>query len=110
MTTYHAGRYKEFLNQAETAIPPADHLHEGALRVTVTAAVTKPRTSKRIYPRGDVDNYVKGILDVLTRKGYWNDDDQIVALKVSKAFTTEAPGFDVRIESLSDYVCGGHAL
>lgn len=113
VTTYHAGRYKEFLTQAETAIPPADHLHEGALRVSVTAAVTKPRTSKRSYPRGDADNFVKGILDVMTRKGYWNDDDQIVSLEIVKVFTVDygtwrtQAGFKVEVEELGSNITGG---
>lgn len=104
VTTYHAGRYKEFLKEAETAIPPADHLHDGPLTVSVIAFVTPARTTKRAYPRGDVDNYVKGILDVMTRKGYWHDDDQITKLAVEKRYINgdqldpiETSGFLVQI-------------
>jgi Holliday junction resolvase RusA-like endonuclease len=103
---YYVGRYAEFIKQAGSAIPAADKCHEGNLRVTIICVITKPKTTKRSNPRGDVDNYAKGILDAMTKKGYWNDDDQIVSLEIVKKFTvdhgtwrTEA-GFIVTVEEL----------
>jgi len=99
-STYYAGKYKTWMREAEEAVPAAGEPLDGDLAVHVVIAVERPRTSKRTNPRGDVDNYVKGALDVLTRKGYWHDDDQIVWLKAVKQFADELclePGTYIRI-------------
>lgn len=57
---------------------------EGVLRPT-----TKP----------DVDNYVKGVKDALN-KVIWNDDSQVVDLKVSKWYS-EKPRVEVIIKELN---------
>ncbi|EOQ15410.1 hypothetical protein KQ3_05879 [Bacillus cereus B5-2] len=57
---------------------------EGLLRPT-----TKP----------DVDNYVKGVKDALN-KVIWNDDSQVVDLKVSKWYS-EKPRVEVTIKELN---------
>lgn len=57
---------------------------EGLLRPT-----TKP----------DVDNYVKGVKDALN-KVIWNDDSQVVDLKVSKWYS-EKPRVEVIIKELN---------
>jgi Holliday junction resolvase RusA-like endonuclease len=47
-----------------------------------------PKTVSRLYPRGDVDNYAKGPLDSMTTDGnFWNDDDQLISLYVTKRYT-----------------------
>lgn len=47
-----------------------------------------PKTVSRQYPRGDVDNYAKGPLDSMTTDGnFWKDDDQLIALYVTKRYT-----------------------
>lgn len=97
--TYYAGKYKKFITDAEKAIPQAGHTHEGNLEVTVRCIVTKPKTTKRPNPNGDVDNYAKGVLDALTKKGYWGDDMQIVSLHVTKEWATDQvpPGIRLSI-------------
>ena len=46
-----------------------------------------PKTVSRQFPRGDVDNYAKGPLDSMTTDGnFWKDDDQIIALYVTKRY------------------------
>lgn len=101
-STYYAGKYKEFIAATEKAIPRSEHTHRGDLAVTVRCFVTKPRTTKRSNPRGDVDNYVKGVLDAMTKKDYWEDDDQICLLVVEKRFADgrgvyPLPGIEVMI-------------
>lgn len=108
-TTYYAGKYKQFIKDAEKAIPQSPVLHEGPLRVLVICVVTKPKTTKRDYPRGDWDNFAKGPCDAMTKAGYWNDDDQIVDGSCVKQFAGEFgprghefidPGVYVEIEEL----------
>lgn len=77
------------------------HRFTEPLRVTLVHSVRKPKSSKRDYPRGDVDNYDKAVLDAITsHTDLWNDDDQIVHLRSSKVFTTkeEHVGCYIRIE------------
>lgn len=54
----------------------------------------RPKTTKRRDPRGDVDNYVKAILDSCNGI-VWDDDDQILRLTASKRWEDE---FGPRIE------------
>ena len=55
--------------------------------------VRKPKTTKREWPRGDVDNYDKAIFDALTAcKSVWVDDDQILMSVSIKRFAE--PGED----------------
>jgi Holliday junction resolvase RusA-like endonuclease len=96
------GPYKRWRVAAEETIPQADVAYEGNLVVTLDLVAEKPKTTKRDNPRGDIDNYVKAVLDALTKKGYWNDDDQIVTLHADKRWPsdTEEPHFTVWIEQL----------
>lgn len=88
-SAYYAGKYKKFIADAETAIPQSTETWEGNLEVFVRCIVTKPKTTKRPNPNGDVDNYAKGVLDALTKKGYWEDDMQICQLHCSKEWADE---------------------
>ena len=99
--TYYVGPYKRWRVDAEETIPQAESPMEGNLNVTLDLVCHKPKTTKRDNPRGDIDNYCKAVLDALTKKGYWNDDDQIIHLYAHKRwpFKQEAPHIRVRIET-----------
>lgn len=69
------------------------------LFVVVHSIGDKPRTSKRHWPLGDVDNLAKGPLDVITQAtGWWTDDDQITALLSTKRWTTPSESPHTLIE------------
>jgi Holliday junction resolvase RusA-like endonuclease len=53
--------------------------------------VEKPKTSKLTYPKPDTDNYLKSLMDAVTKAGgIWLDDSQVVELgRVRKVFTTD---------------------
>lgn len=95
--TYYSKTYKTWMQEADKAIPQADHMITGHVRVRVRFYIEKPRTSKLSRPRGDIDNYLKAILDAITKKGYWQDDDEIVSLTADKAFTTDGGRVEVEI-------------
>ena len=57
---------------------------EGPLLVVTRFIVTRPKTTKLSHPRGDIDNYEKGLFDQLTSCGAWLDDNQIVDAHSSK--------------------------
>ena len=86
---YYGKNYTAWRKEAEAS------LKEGSLSLPSTAPllvcvesiVARPKTSKRHFPGGDCDNYVKGPLDVITKaEGYWHDDEQITHLFTSKRF------------------------
>jgi Holliday junction resolvase RusA-like endonuclease len=71
--------FKDALEQSGIRFPLL-----GGLRLTATYIVEKPRTSKREWPIGDVDNYLK-TLDVFNEI-LWNDDDQITVMEGRKVW------------------------
>lgn len=86
---YYAGKYKTFLTEAPTAIPESPLFFDKGtpVHVDVTFYCTKPKKPTNLYPVGDIDNYLKSILDAITKNGtYWHDDVQIVSLKASKVY------------------------
>jgi len=89
--TYYGKRYEKFRRDMREVLreyPEAPLL--GPLAVWIEFHIAPPKTTKREWPRGDVDNYVKGPLDSMTKHGgFWDDDDQIVFLKATKVFTKE---------------------
>lgn len=72
--------------------------------VLVEHIVEKAKTSKKMFPRGDVDNYAKLSLDMLTHKQFWKDDDLVTGLWSSKRFAEpdEEPRTEVTIYAHSE--------
>lgn len=89
---YYGKTYKNYREEMDKALPPSARPPlEGPLAVDVTFYIQKPKTTKRHWPRGDIDNYVKAILDAINGKGYWVDDDQVVTLNADKIWVLETP-------------------
>ena len=72
---------------------------EGRVAVWCVFAVQRPKTTKRVAPPGDVDNYAKSLLDALTEYGAWKDDIQVTLLTADKRWTRdgEDPHVPLRI-------------
>lgn len=52
--------------------------------------VKKARTSKLLFPRGDIDNFCKAAFDAITKSGsFWHDDDQVTLSIEHKRFAQE---------------------
>lgn len=83
---YYTKTYKAWMAAADASIPEANRTLEGTLGVRIEFVCHRPKTTKRITPNGDLDNHMKSILDALTKKGYWNDDMDIVEGLVTKRF------------------------
>lgn len=104
VVAYYDGAYKQFFNSATEALKPklvGIEPMQGVLRVDMLIVVEKPKTTRRSTPSGDVDNYAKGVLDVLTAAGMWGDDDQVASLFAHKRFASpgEAPRAFVEVWS-----------
>lgn len=65
--------------------------------------ITKPKKlwGKYKTTRPDCDNYVKEIKDVMTDLKFWNDDAQVVDLRVVKRYSEKATIY-IRLEELDD--------
>ena len=104
---YFTGPYKRFRQAAALVINQVLGRNftpmTGKLAVDIECFVTKPRTSKLEYPRPDVDNYSKGILDSLNAK-LWEDDSQIAALYIHKQWAEvgEEGYFVVSVETIKN--------
>lgn len=106
--TYYGKTYKNYRQLADKAIPVSDKSPLlGNLRAVVEFVCRRPKTTKRLNPRGDIDNHLKAILDAITGtkkkpKGYWLDDDQIVEVTALKRWVqpNEEPHTRITIEQL----------
>lgn len=58
----------------------------GALNVSIEIVAARPKTTKLDFPRPDVDNYAKAVLDGMN-KVVFKDDTQVERLTVSKRWT-----------------------
>ena len=102
--TYYAGPYKNFRKDMN---PLIEELAKGfvplvgPLFVELDIWVQRPKSTKLLTPRADIDNYIKAILDSFN-KILWEDDSQITTIYASKAWTesNEVEGsFDIKILS-----------
>lgn len=72
-------------------------LLSGGLQVWVLFQVKKPPTSKLETPRGDIDNYLKLLLDCCT--GFlWQDDRQVDQVFAQKVFAKDTGSIDLWVE------------
>lgn len=60
----------------------------GPIKVDVLFICKKPKKPKNLWPKGDLDNYEKAILDSLNKYA-WKDDSLIVALSSDKVYQWE---------------------
>jgi Holliday junction resolvase RusA-like endonuclease len=98
---FYGKNYTEFRKQAAvlfqaTVLPPEFPLRQ-PMAVTTAFIVRKPKTSKLLAPRGDVDNYFK-TLDVLNEV-VWKDDVQLLWASMSKSFG-ETPGIELEVTEI----------
>lgn len=73
---------------------------EGPLSVQISLFFKRPKKPSNRYPRGDIDNFCKGILDSLNKIAYL-DDSQITELKAWKFYADES-SILIKIEENED--------
>jgi Holliday junction resolvase RusA-like endonuclease len=91
--TFYPKAYNEYRTTAhETLIKwKRKKLVAGPVTVVCEFVVKKPKKPSNTYPsKGDIDNYVKALLDACTKaQVFWKDDMQIIDLKATKRYCNE---------------------
>lgn len=91
--TFYPKKYNEYRSIAQEELSPfrRDKLVTGPIRMNIEFIVKKPKNPSNPYPsKGDIDNYVKALLDAITKaEVFWKDDMQIVELKAVKRYCEE---------------------
>ena len=97
VTSYYVGKYadyrKEFPFVRKIGLAGWGDPLEEPLCLDLEFVVQRPKTTKLLFPKPDIDNYIKAFLDVCN--GYiWVDDHQIVAITANKRWADvgEDPG------------------
>jgi len=77
---------------------------EGAVKVTAIFYLPKAKSVRAEYPinqrSGDLDKYLRALLDSITKAGAWVDDSLVVEVEAYKLYATGEPGVAVTIKSL----------
>ncbi|CAD2254884.1 RusA family crossover junction endodeoxyribonuclease [Xanthomonas arboricola pv. juglandis] len=85
--TYHLKTYKTWLEAAGAYLKTTGvTIPEGKLHVALEFVCRKPKSTKLVTPKGDIDNYAKAPLDAITHAGIWPDDKWIESLYAIKRF------------------------
>lgn len=84
---FYVGSYKKFREEAAekvwNTIGSGFKPLTNTLAVSIELHVKRPKKTDKEYPRPDIDNFAKAILDTMNGK-LWEDDTQIISLYVTK--------------------------
>jgi Holliday junction resolvase RusA-like endonuclease len=61
-------------------------------RLSMKFFFAKPKKTKKVRPKGDLDNLAKGVLDALTGHVFI-DDDQVTSITLEKEWTDAVKGW-----------------
>ena len=98
--TYYTQGYANWKKQALAFFPGVKMELSGLFTVDIDVICKRPAKVTRLTPVGDVDNYAKAALDVVTSAGVWSDDDAVTSSTVSKRYAEpeELPRTIIRIK------------
>lgn len=77
---------------------------DGAVKVTAIFYLPKAKSMRAEYPinqrSGDLDKYLRALLDAITKAGAWVDDSLVVEVEAYKLYASGEPGVAVTVKSL----------
>ena len=105
--TYYPKRYTTWmkdvahsLSAIEDELRPVDDT--SAFEVRIRFYIEPFKSVQRAWTKGDLDNYVKSVMDAITKQDIiWKDDVQVTRLKASK-YSSQEPGIEVTIITLTE--------
>jgi len=84
---YFAGPYKVFRSDCVDVIDfvlgPDFQPYDQPIKVDVELFVRRPKTTKLVMPKADIDNFLKAVFDSLNKK-LWVDDNIIQSVYATK--------------------------
>jgi Holliday junction resolvase RusA-like endonuclease len=99
-------------DEIRAQLPEVEEKFIGPVRGQLTFLLPRPKSHRRASGdlksdappapvgrnTGDLDNLVKPVLDVMTEAGWWDDDAQVVSLRVTKKYTAldQEPGVEAQ--------------
>tara|TARA_A200000113_G_scaffold226000_1_gene249329 strand:- start:17208 stop:17585 length:378 start_codon:yes stop_codon:yes gene_type:complete len=95
---FYVGNYAKWYRDAKRRFPTFKESISSPFFADVVFKMVKAKTSKRSYPRGDIDNLLKGPFDVISKSGFWEDDDQVVAVNARKEYVDNPEEAGIHIE------------
>lgn len=99
--TFFTKNYVDFRNSCYNFLKNLAKQHppeSGTFAVSIEFICKKPNKPTNPYPNGDVDNFLKGPLDAITKTGlFWNDDTQVVKLEGSKRYQEKGEEFGMHV-------------
>jgi Holliday junction resolvase RusA-like endonuclease len=99
-SAYMPKEYKVWKEQAAALIKDwCIDIGDAPVALSITCMAQKPKTSKLPFPKPDVDNYAKSVMDAMTDAGLWADDTQVQKLTVEKVWG-EINNIDIHIKVL----------
>lgn len=104
--TFYAKNYGDWLKAAPAYVPSVEQPLCGPVAVSLLFVCKKPKTGKRDWPRGDIDNYAKGVLDTMTKAGIWHDDDQVTTATIRKRYAQKGEQPHIQITATEDQEYG----
>jgi len=78
-------KWKLLLKQLLCGMSASKPDDTNGLTLVMAAYVKRPAKTARLYPKGDVDNYAKSVMDALNEFLY-DDDDSVRTLIVTKEY------------------------
>lgn len=97
---YYSKNYTKFRQLSKKFADDWSHQEklDGPVAVLIECVCTRPKSGRKLWPRGDVDNHAKGPMDSMTQSklgSFWVDDDQVVWLTCTKRYCE--PGEDPHV-------------
>ena len=92
--TYYGKTYARWMSAAERSLrqgAPEQFVlgRADVSRVLVESVCPLFKTVTRALPKGDVDNYAKAVMDVMSKVELWGDDKHVEALHSVKRFVRD---------------------